>query len=282
MATLSPKQQIAPISAEAARAAKVANAPIVGFTQEQAASARSAFAVTDPRRTNLYQAGAGRGFVNPEPALPTPATVTSSSAAKELRVRILVPSSYLDTDTTNGGGILSEMGGIIFPYTPTISFEHVAEYASQSPVHSNYQINFYKNSKISDISISGVFTVQNKADAILYLSIINVLRSLTKGRFGGSDPLRGSPPPICRLMAYGAYMLDNVPISISNFKNQLGNEVDYFYLDDNSLAGFGKAYVPVKSTIELTCKIMYSRNEMLDATVPKWQADNSQRLQGLL
>ena len=120
------------------------NSPIVGNTSG-GGRGRQGGATAD--QINSRSINSGRGKINPEPALPTPATVTSSSAAKELRVRILVPSSYLDTDTTSGGGILSEMGGIIFPYTPTISFEHVADYASQSPVHSNYQINFYKNSK---------------------------------------------------------------------------------------------------------------------------------------
>jgi len=261
------------------------NAPIVGDTS---GGGRGRQGGPTANQINSRSINSGRGKINPEPILPTPATVTSSSAAKELRVRIVVPPEYLDTDSTGGfNNNLVDMGGILFPYTPQISLEHSAEYASQTPVHSNYAINFYKNSKVSDINISGVFTVQNDKDAITYLSIINVLRSLTKGRFGGNDPLRGSPPPVCRLMAYGTYMLDNVPISIASFKNELSNDVDYYYLEDKpGTAGpaysFGKAYVPVRSTISLSCKIMYSRNEILGATIPLWQADNGQRLKGLL
>ena len=260
------------------------NAPIVGDTS---------VAVS---RSNIIPKTNGNGVTSITGKPPkgaeikkiAPAKVNSVSSDHELRVRIIVPPEYLDTDSTGGfNKNLVDMGGILFPYTPQISLEHVADYASQSPIHSNYQINFYKNSKVSDINISGVFTVQNDKDAITYLSIINVLRSLTKGRFGGDDPLRGSPPPVCRLMAYGTYMLDNVPISIATFKNELPNDVDYYYLEDKpGTAGpaysFGKAYVPVRSTITLSCKIMYSRNEMLGATIPLWQADNGQRLKGLL
>ena len=212
---------------------------------------------------------------------------TQTSLGTENRVIIKVPDDYLNNYSSGSNNELKNLGGIIFPYTPQISFDHKADYASESPTHSNFTQYFYKHSAISPISITGKFTVQNDKDAITYLSIINVLRSLTKGRFGGNDPLRGSPTPVCRLMAYGTYMLDNVPISIASFKNELSNDVDYYYLEDKpGTAGpaysFGKAYVPVRSTISLSCKIMYSRNEILGATIPLWQADNGQRLKGLL
>ena len=284
MATLSPRQQIAR-NTEAAQAAKVANAPIVGVTTDQAASARSAYAVTDPRRTDLSNAGAGRGApTSTQPATPTPPVISFNGNKADLRVKILVPSgvsnSYVSSNYTKGNkSNLNDLSGIIFPYTPQISLEHKAEYSSQNPMHSNYAINFYRHSMVSDISISGLFTVQNNADAINYLSTVHILRALTKMRFGGSDPLAGSPPPVCRLFAYGDFMLNNVPVAISSFKNDLPNDVDYFYLNDTA---FGEAYVPVRSTIAVMCKPMYSRREMLDATVPQWLNNSNQRISGLL
>ena len=74
-------------------------------------------------------------------------------------------------------------------------------------------------------------------------------------------------------------MLNNVPVAISSFKNDLPNDVDYFYLNDTT---FGEAYVPVRSTIAVMCKPMYSRREMLDATVPQWLNNSNQRISGLL
>jgi len=197
----------------------------------------------------------------------------------DLRTKILVPSEYLTKLTSGHNKALLNLKGIIFPYTPTISLEHKAEYTSQNPLHSNYSINFYKYSAVGDISITGIFTVQTAEDAATYLSTIHLLRALTKGRFGGSDPLRGSPPPVCRLWSYGTFMLQNVPVAITSFKNDLNPDVDYFYLKDGV---FQEAYVPVRSTIVLNCKPMYSRKEMLDATVPDWLTSKNQRSSGLL
>ena len=197
----------------------------------------------------------------------------------DLRTKILVPSSYLTQLTSGYNNVLSNLQGIIFPYTPTISLEHKAEYTSQNPLHSNYSINFYKHSAVGDINIIGIFTVQTVADAVTYLSTIHLLRALTKGRFGGSDPLRGSPPPVCRLWSYGTFMLQNVPVAITSFRHDLNPDVDYFYLKDGV---FQEAYVPVRSSIVLNCKPMYSRKEMLDATVPDWLGSKNQRSSGLL
>jgi hypothetical protein len=216
---------------------------------------------------------------NSDPPKPTPAAVRFNGLRTDLRVKIEVPSSYLQTYTQGWGGNLKKIRGIVFPYTPTISLEHKADYTSQTPLHSNYAINFYKSSMISDISIQGVFTVQNMSDAVTYLATVHLLRALTKGRFGGSDPLRGNPPPVCRLHAYGGFMLDSVPVSVTSFKQDLPADVDYFYINDTEM---GEASVPTKSTININLKPMFSRQEMLDANVPDWLANSTQRINGLL
>lgn len=212
------------------------------------------------------------------PAIPEAPSVTITGRKTDLRVRIKVPDEY-KTPFTNAG---KAQRGIIFPYTPQISIEHKADYATQTPLHSNYALNFYKNSSVSDISIQGIFTVQNDTDAIALLSTIHLLRALTKGRFGYSDPYKGAPPPICRLYAYGQYMLDNVPVSITSFKHDLTTDVDYYHLSSTGSSNpFKGAMVPVKSTISVVCKPMFSRAEMLDATVPNWLKGGT-RKQGIL
>jgi hypothetical protein len=262
----------------------MATSSIVGPTSDSGGGQSSSnFAATDPKRLDVKN-GSPRSAqaLNGANAVVTPAANANSmtrNGKTDLRTRIMVPNSYLTQLTSGYKNNLGLLQGIIFPYTPTITYEHKAEYATQNPLHSNHSINFYKYSAVGDISISGVFTVQSRADAVTYLSILHLLRALTKGRFGGSDPLRGSPPPVCRLWSHGTFMLQNVPVAISSFKNDLMPEVDYFYLKD---AVFQEAYVPVKSTIALTCKPMYSRKEMLDATVPDWLSSKNQRSLGLL
>ena len=233
----------------------------------------------------------------------TEATITtlsgqSSSTNPDLRVRLRVPSDYI-TSLTSGSSLseLSALGGIIFPYTPTISFENKADYSSQTPTHSNYAINFYKNSSVSDISISGKFTVQNERDALVYLSSILLLKALTKMRFGGptapsagagrgavnySDPDSGAPPPVCRLDAYGDFMLKNVPVVITSFKTEWPDTVDFYSLNGNLDSRFSQTSVPTVSTIAITCKPMYSRAEMQSMSVTKYLNDSFYRRQGFL
>jgi hypothetical protein len=257
---------------------------IVGPTSTAGAGqSTSNFAATDPRRLDA-KVGSTRPAqnLNGGDRKSYPAIDVNSikrNGQKDLRTKILVPQSYFSQLTSGYNSALSNLRGIIFPYTPQIQFNHKADYSTQSPLHSNYAISFYKYSAVSDISITGVFTVQSVADAVNYLATVHLLRGLTKGRFGASDPLRGSPPPVCRLFAYGTFMFENVPVAVTSFKNDLGSETDYFYLKDSF---YGEAAVPVRSNIVLECKPMYSRQEMLDATVPDWIKNKTQRSSGLL
>jgi len=207
------------------------------------------------------------------------------AVAKDDRVKLLVPPSYLTSPLTGGptefgeydasGGdsytefkALSKAGGIIFPYTPSISYDNVAEYAKLNLMHSNYPIHTYKNSGISSINLQAKFTVQSPKDAGMYLSILHLLRNLTKMKVGG-DPDAGAPPPICRLNAYGDFMLKNVPVVVASFRIELPDTVDYFrigsgnsYIEDSSTP-FGQNQVPTMSNISLSLIPMYSRKEQL-------------------
>jgi len=187
------------------------------------------------------------------------------------RVIIRVPPKYL-TRMTRGAKIssnsfhLQDAGGIIFPYTPSISYSYKAEYTTQTPIHTNFAQNFYKNSSLSEISISGKFTVENGADAHTYLSTVLLIKSLMRMRSGGAltgDIDSGSTPPVCRLSAYGDAMISNVPVVIKDFRVELPDNIDYF-----SYNGFGETNtVPTISTIQIVCLPMYSRDEMQQFSV---------------
>ena len=224
------------------------------------------------RDTGGVSAGAER--VEDQPATKVNVSSMNSSSDNDSRVRIRVPPDYL-TGTTYPN---AQFGGILFPYSPTISMEHKAEYASPSPTHSNYAMHFYKSSNIQDISIAGIFTVQNDADAMILISSAQLLASLTKMRWGG-DSDAGAPPPICRLDGYGPFMLSNVPVVISGFKHDVPNDVD-FYSINSSL--YGKTSVPTKSTFTINCKIIYSRAEVLKMSTSAFIGNSNYRKQGYL
>jgi hypothetical protein len=198
--------------------------------------------------------------------------------AKDLRAILRVPKSYL-TSNTDPSSVLKQFGGIIFPYTPTISFDHSASYSPLNTLHSNYTQFFYKNSAISAINLTAKFTVQKEEDGVVLLGIIHLLRALTKMRFG-PDKDSGAPPPVCRLEAYGDYMLRNVPVAVASFRHDLPDGVDYIAVGKKSTM-FGNNIVPVLSTITLTLNPMYSRAEMQEAGVNDW-LNGKQRGKGYL
>jgi hypothetical protein len=183
---------------------------------------------------------------------------------KDNRVKILVPDEYLPQPAD-----LYNIGGIIFPYTPQITFDTSADYHPLSPVHSNFTQYFYKNSSVSTINITGKFTVQNDKDAQNLLATHSLLRILTKMQFG-TDRNAGAPPPVCRLQAYGDQMMDNTPVVIKQFRLDLPENVDYYTLYKNS--SVRAVSVPVSSSVNILCIPIYSRQEIKNFSVDNWLA----------
>jgi len=205
------------------------------------------------------------------------------AGAEDFRCRIKVPASYLTAYTSGAASDeLATLGGIIFPYTPSISFDNSANYSNQSPMHSNYTYYSYRNSQVGAISVSGRFSVENDKDAMIYLSTVHLLKSLTRMKFG-TDADAGAPPPVCRLFAYGEYMLNNIPVAISSFKQEFPTDVDYYRLDkDANLNPFSQNFVPVISTLSITLLPMYSRAEQATFGVDSYLNSNALRRKGFL
>jgi hypothetical protein len=196
----------------------------------------------------------------------------------DYRVKLIIPDFYLQPGMLTNP--LVGKGGILFPYTPQITFEQSADYASANPTHSNFTVYSYKSSKISTISLTAKFTVQNDQDAEYYLAVLNCLRALTKMR-QGVDEQAGAPPPVCRLNAYGPNMFNNVPVVITSFRTELPTEVDYYSSNQSTeIRGDeqgayqpimnGVNMVPTMSSITMSLLPMFSRKEMLNYNVTGW------------
>lgn len=241
----------------------------------------------------LYDPGPGERSVPgvPKGGVPRPigrpqinaTNLQGAPIQEDLRVKIRVPPKYFTKFTSGPQNEIVNLRGIIFPYTPQISYELKADYSPSTPLHSNFPINFYQRSTVGNISIQGKFTVENRTDASLYLATVHLIRSLTRMRSGGAtgDEDSGAPPPVCRLDAYGPMMLKNVPVVISNFRVELPDGVDYFTIPD-SVSGVGNNSVPTVSTIAITCVPMYSRQEMLEFNVTRYLSDGSYRDRGII
>jgi hypothetical protein len=192
------------------------------------------------------------------------------AAAKDLRVKLRVPNEYLSGPSAGPASILQKNGGILFPYTPQIAMDNQASYASQTPLHSNYPLHFFKNGSVGPINVTAKFTVQNEFEGAVLLGVIHMLRALTKMKFG-NDPDAGAPPPVCRFDAYGDYMMFNVPVAVASWRHDLPDNVDYIAVGrPGSPVTYGRSMVPVMSTISLTLNVMYSRREMLAYNTKGW------------
>jgi hypothetical protein len=157
-----------------------------------------------------------------------------TDASKDWRARLYLPG--MDdriNEVFSKGQILEpirESGGLIFPYTPTITINHNVTYGEQSLTHQNYQFIAYQNSKVSDIQINGDFYVQDWNEALYWIAAVHFLRSVTK-MYAGENAYVGNPPPILKFSAYGDYVFKNVPVVVKSFSVTLPKEVDYISAD---------------------------------------------------
>lgn len=146
------------------------------------------------------------------------------------RVKIsLGPETFMFYKLNPGNDLqkpLMETGGLIWPYTPTITVTHLANYTPVTLTHSNYPALFYNNSEVSDINISGEFTVQSVEEGQYLLAAIYFLRSCTKMFFGQGNNA-GNPPPLVFLDGYGSHYFPHVPCVITSFAHTMSGDVDY-------------------------------------------------------
>jgi hypothetical protein len=164
-------------------------------------------------------------------------SVYKAVGSSDWRVRLqLAPgSNYLYNAGISGkldgsdAGILAPLNatnGVIFPYTPQINTSYKANYEQYDLVHSNYRGVYYKNSRVDDLSIRGVFTAQDTREADYLLAVIHFFRSVTK-MFYGKDKQRGSPPPLVYLSGLGMNQFNGHPCVVSSFTYNLPDNVDY-------------------------------------------------------
>ena len=195
--------------------------------------------LNDPTNARLETSGLNVGGANSKapvkPSVAFQSTTGPTGAAKasenDWRVRISLAdnSTIFYKDPTGTNAIMSPLiqtNGVIFPYTPQIQTSHTAHYTSATPAHSNYPIQFYNNSEVQDIQITGEFTVQSIEEGRYLMAAIYFFRSATKMFFGQGTNV-GNPPPIVFLDGYGSHYFPHVPCVVSSFSHTLNNDIDY-------------------------------------------------------
>ena len=152
----------------------------------------------------------------------------ASSGDWRVRLSLAPKAGYLYNDAAVGTILypLFKTGGVIFPYTPTITTSYKAEYEPYSLTHSNFKGYFYKSSYVDPVNIKATFTAQDTAEANYLLAVIHFFRSVTK-MFYGQDANRGAPPPLVFLTGLGQYQFNKHPCVVASFEYNLPAEVNY-------------------------------------------------------
>jgi len=218
----------------------------------------------DPKTARLV--AAGLGMFTTRQLTSQNNQIRFAGAESEDRVRISDPSNLFINPQNEIMKPLVDTGYVLFPYTPSISMTHSANYTEESPTHSNYSYQFYQNSSTATISITGTFTAKDEFSAAYVIAVQHFFRSVTK-MFYGRDPEAGTPPPVLRLDGHGDYQFSSLPIVIKEFTITLPTDVDY--ISTTSIAsgpsGAGVARttkVPVIQEFQISCTPVYSRRSI--------------------
>lgn len=189
-----------------------------------------------------------------------------------------------DTLGPNPGGFnnsnllapLWSTGGVLFPYTPSISSGYSVEYDPTAFIHSIYGYNAYIRSYPKPISLDAEFTAQTEREALYLLAVIHFFRTVTKSYFG-THPYEkaGTPPPTLIFNYLGDYQFNNVPVIVKDFDYVYEANVDYVAVktaatQDTSYqsaesrrfslpaaSSDGYTYVPTHMTVRLSLDTQY-------------------------
>lgn len=181
----------------------------------------------DPEGQAVIQAAADRARAQ--------AAINASSGAgqnTDWRVRLSLADGanylYREPGISEDGLLwpLRQTNGVIFPYTPQISTNYVANYSNYDLTHSNFRGYFYQNSYVDEVTITATFTAQDTSEANYLLAVIHFFRSVTK-MFYGQDTNRGVPPPLVFLNGLGEFQFNNHPCVVKSFNYSLPDSVDY-------------------------------------------------------
>lgn len=186
--------------------------------------------ISSLRSINLPKGGEAGGVLKAASA-----AFGGSDSDSDWRVKLSIPSAFASSPLLQR---LVQTGGLIFPYTPSITISSSASYEDTVLTHQNYQFVSYQNSRTNEIQIEAPFNVEDGDQALYWLATVHFLRSCTK-MFTGEGDLQGNPPPILKLSGYGDYVFKNVPVVVQTFSVNLSQDTNYINTSTAFAGGSG-------------------------------------------
>lgn len=196
-------------------------------------------------------------------------TVTVSS---DMRIRLAALNPAAVYANSPIMAVLNQTGGMMFPYTPTISVTQGVDYMTLQLVHSDSDYQAYTRTPSVKISVNGKFTVQNLREGQYALACIHFLRTVSKSYFGEKDaqatnnatsaltnvlnaPISslltpagnagggnaGLPPPVLLFSGYGNLMFNRLRVILTSHSYTFDESMDTVAvpIGGGSLGSFG-------------------------------------------
>ena len=127
-------------------------------------------------------------------------------------------------------------GAMVFPYTPTITYQRGANYGLYDLPHTNYQPLYYQSTSSPSVQVTGLFTNQTEDELRYTQGVLHFLRMASLSHFGEKDIHRGTPPPVLLFSAYGANQFSNWPCVVANVSYTLDSDIDYVESGSQSIS----------------------------------------------
>lgn len=160
---------------------------------------------------------------------------------------------------------IKESGGLVWPYTPSVTFGGSVEY-NQTLLHGmNYPINTFINSRPTDITITGDFTANDVYEARYMLAMLIFMRICTKAYFGDAavaEGTFGTPPPVMLFEYLGDHGFNKVPVVTTNYGITLSDDIDYVPVACGPGNMATVTYVPTKLNLSLTLTPTYTPHKV--------------------
>lgn len=156
---------------------------------------------------------------------------------------------------------IEESGGMVWQYTPTIFLSATANYNPSHMQGMNYPINTYINSTPPEIPVQSDWTANDVYEARYLLAVMTFLKVATKSYFGDSAVVEGkygTPPPVLIFEYLGDHGFNKVPVVITNYNIQMGDDVDYVPVEVNGTV----TYVPTKTNIMVNLTPTYTPHKL--------------------
>ena len=199
-------------------------------------------------------------------ATPSISTTSTNTVAPDQRVRLSpLPSAesqvYGQLTSDNILFPLYATNGLMFPYSPQVTFTQDVNYQDVELVHTNADYEAYRRTPSVSLTINGKFVIQTKSEGLYCLACLHFLRVVSKMYFGdnydgAANPYIGLPPPILLLNGYGQYMFNNLRVILKSHTFTYDQQMDLVKIDVAS----GSVWLPTMFEVGITVKVQQTPN----------------------